>query len=103
VADFVGGSSRIDQYRLANSKGRLLTEPTLQVKGYQTPPGGRRLRGGALERETDSVGSALKTFQQAATSLLPVVDEAQQYLNRRLWPFTALNSWTESLSTGFNS
>jgi hypothetical protein len=25
------------------------------------------------------------------------------YLNRRLWPFTALNSWTGSLSTGFNS
>jgi NADH:ubiquinone reductase (H+-translocating) len=29
-------------------------------------------------RETDSVGSALKTFQQAAASLLPVVDEAQR-------------------------
>jgi pimeloyl-ACP methyl ester carboxylesterase len=25
------------------------------------------------------------------------------YLNRRLWPFTALNSWTGSLSTGFKS
>jgi hypothetical protein len=25
------------------------------------------------------------------------------YLNRRLWPLTALNSWTGSLSTGFNS
>ena len=25
----------IDRYRLANSKGRVLTEPTLQVKGYQ--------------------------------------------------------------------
>jgi hypothetical protein len=25
------------------------------------------------------------------------------YLNRRLWPFTALKSWTGSLSTGFNS
>jgi hypothetical protein len=24
-------------------------------------------------------------------------------LNRRLWPFTALNSWTGSLSTAFNS
>jgi hypothetical protein len=24
-------------------------------------------------------------------------------LNRRLWPFTALNSWTGSLSTGFKS
>ena len=29
-------------------------------------------------RETDSVGSALKTFQQAAAFLLPVVDEAQR-------------------------
>jgi len=29
-------------------------------------------------RETDSVGSALKTFKQAAASLLPVVDEAQR-------------------------
>jgi integrase len=25
------------------------------------------------------------------------------HLNRRLWPFTALNSWTGSLSTGFDS
>ena len=25
------------------------------------------------------------------------------HLNRRLWPFTALNSWTGSLSTGFKS
>jgi len=25
------------------------------------------------------------------------------YLNRRLWPFTALNSWTEGLSIGLNS
>src|SRR5215813_3453720 len=25
------------------------------------------------------------------------------YLNRRLWPFTALNSWTGSLSAGFKS
>jgi NADH dehydrogenase len=29
-------------------------------------------------RETDSVGSALKTFQQVGASLLPVVDEAQR-------------------------
>ena len=25
------------------------------------------------------------------------------YLNRRLWPFTALNSWTGGLSIGLNS
>jgi hypothetical protein len=25
------------------------------------------------------------------------------YINRRLWPFTALNSWTGSVSTGCNS
>jgi hypothetical protein len=25
------------------------------------------------------------------------------YLNRRLWPFTVVNSWTGSLSTAFNS
>jgi hypothetical protein len=25
------------------------------------------------------------------------------YLNRRLWPFTALNSWTGGVSTGCNS
>jgi hypothetical protein len=25
------------------------------------------------------------------------------YLNRRLWPFTALNSWTGGLATGLNS
>jgi CBS domain-containing protein len=94
---------------LANAKGRVLTEPTLQVEGYQNlwAAGDCAVEYLTLEerkaivdrtsaalhdkrvadfmradpvvvRETDSVGSALKTFQQTAASLLPVVDEAQR-------------------------
>jgi hypothetical protein len=32
-----------------------------------------------------------------------VIASVALYLNRRLWPFTALNSWTGGLSVGLNS
>jgi hypothetical protein len=32
-----------------------------------------------------------------------VIASVALYLNRGLWPFTALNSWTGGLATGLNS
>jgi hypothetical protein len=43
------------------------------------------------------VGAATKLGSEEAMSVVAL------HLNRRLWPFTALNSWTGSLSSGFKS
>jgi hypothetical protein len=58
-----------------------LTVPAMSVELF-------RYRGAAKD------GGTLEYVFEAGVAL---------YLNRRLWPFTALNSWTAGLSIGLNS
>ena len=43
----------------------------------------------------------MRIFAHIAVAAALVTCSVALYLNRRLWPFTALNSWTGSLSTAF--
>src|SRR5271166_1440618 len=60
-----------------------------------------------LERPRIRTPSSLRSYSvlysERATSRALKVSAVALYLNRRLWPFTALNSWTGGLSIGLNS
>jgi hypothetical protein len=45
----------------------------------------------------------LVKMEELLSGLMDVYPDVGLYLNRRLWPFTVLNSWTGGLSTGLNS
>jgi HEPN domain-containing protein len=55
---------------------------------------------------THDLGELIVLIQQHAVMWPFAPDEVEAvalYLNRRLWPFAALNSWTGSLSTRLKS